>query len=305
MRDAFVEQLEISAENDSELMFLTADLGFGVFQNFESRFPDQYLNVGIAEQLMAGVSAGLALSGKKVVMYSIGNFPTLRCLEQIRNDQAYHDTNVTIVASGGGFTYGQLGMSHHATEDLAIMRALPGVDVCAPGTLFETKELAKELFTRDRVGYLRLEKFAFSEDQDIPFEFGKLRPLLNGQDIAIIAIGGVVSEAMAAASELEKAGVSASVISCHTLKPFDATSLLEILSSVRGLVTVEEHSLIGGLASTIADVLITENLNLPIARLGLKDEYCGKVGDQAYLRKHNGIDSENIAKTALKLLREI
>ncbi len=305
MRDAFVEQLEISAENDSELMFLTADLGFGVFQNFESRFPDQYLNVGIAEQLMAGVSAGLALSGKKVVMYSIGNFPTLRCLEQIRNDQAYHDANVTIVASGGGFTYGQLGMSHHATEDLAIMRALPGVDVCAPGTVLETKELAKELFASDRVGYLRIEKSAFSEDQDIPFEFGKLRPLLNGQDIAILAIGGVVSEAMAAASELEKAGVSASVISCHTLKPFDSTSLLEIASSVRGLVTVEEHSLIGGLASAVADALITENLNLPIARLGLKDEYCCKVGDQAYLRKYNGLDSENIAKAALKLLGEV
>jgi len=304
MRDEFVEQLEMSTENDSEIMFLTADLGFGVFQNFEYRFPAQYLNVGIAEQLMAGISAGLALCGKKVVMYSIGNFPTLRCLEQIRNDLAYHDTNVTIVGSGGGYTYGQLGMSHHATEDLAIMKALPGVDVCAPGTLLETKEIAKELFDRDCVGYLRLEKNAYSGDEGIPFEFGKLRTLRNGHEVAIIAIGGVVSEAMAAADLLDKDGISVSVISCHTLKPFDEKSLIEIASSVGGLITVEEHTLIGGLASTVSDILVSTQIRLPITRLGLKDKYCGEVGDQAYLRKHSGIDSENIAKEVLKLLGE-
>ena len=134
MRDAFVKKLSELAEKDSSIFFITADLGFGVFDDFAARFPSQYLNVGVAEQNMVGIATGLGLEGRKVFTYSIANFATLRCLEQIRNDAAYHEINLTVVASGGGFTYGGLGMSHHATEDISIMRSLPGVKVVAPCT---------------------------------------------------------------------------------------------------------------------------------------------------------------------------
>ena len=145
MRDAFVEELSILASQDKDLFFITGDLGFGVFEDFEKEFPDQYLNAGVAEQNMTMLAAGLAKEGKKVYTYSIGNFPTLRCLEQIRNDICYHDLNVTIVCVGGGFSYGQLGMSHHATEDLSIMRAIPNMIVEAPCGSEEVKKSVREL----------------------------------------------------------------------------------------------------------------------------------------------------------------
>ena len=145
MRDAFVRALEELAEENSNLFFITADLGFGVFDNFEEKFPKQYLNIGVAEQNMIGVATGLALEGRDVFVYSIANFSTFRCLEQIRNDAAYHNVNITIVSSGGGFTYGSLGMSHHATEDIGIMRAIPNITVVAPTSPWETYHATKKL----------------------------------------------------------------------------------------------------------------------------------------------------------------
>ena len=161
MRDAFVKKLTELAREDSDIMFLTGDLGFGVFDDFEKEFPTQYLNVGVAEQNMTGIAAGLGLEGKKVFTYSIANFSTLRCLEQIRNDAAYHEVNLTVVSSGGGFTYGALGMSHHATEDLAIMRALPDVTVLAPSPTWEAYHATKAITETSGVGYLRIEKEEF------------------------------------------------------------------------------------------------------------------------------------------------
>ena len=156
MRDNFLNSLTKLAESDKEIILLTGDLGFGVFENFEKNFPGQYFNVGVAEQNMIGLATGLALEGKKVVTYSIGNFGTLRCLEQIRNDACYHDVNITIVANGGGFSYGSLGMSHHTTEDLSIMRALPNISVVAPCTEHEASEATTAMITKGGVGYLRL-----------------------------------------------------------------------------------------------------------------------------------------------------
>ena len=149
MRNAFLAALTTLAEKDKDIILLTADLGYGVFEEFESKFPNQYFNVGVAEQNMTGIASGLSLEGKKVVTYSIGNFPTLRCLEQIRNDACYHDANIVVVASGGGFSYGSLGMSHHATEDLAILRALPNISVVAPCTANEAGEAMEAMEAGD------------------------------------------------------------------------------------------------------------------------------------------------------------
>ena len=212
MRDNFLNSLTKLAESDKEIILLTGDLGFGVFENFEKNFPGQYFNVGVAEQNMIGLATGLALEGKKLVTYSIGNFGTLRCLEQIRNDACYHDLNITIVANGGGFSYGSLGMSHHTTEDLSIMRALPNISVIAPCTELEASEATTAMITKGGVGYLRLDKDSakncFSNE---PFVIGKSRRYKEGKDLTLIATGGILSEAYIAWEALKKLGLEAKI----------------------------------------------------------------------------------------------
>ena len=210
MRDSFLAALTSLAEKDKDIILLTADLGYGVFEEFESRFPNQYFNVGVAEQNMTGVASGLSLEGKKVVTYSIGNFPTLRCLEQIRNDACYHDANITIVASGGGFSYGSLGMSHHATEDLAILRALPNISVIAPCTANEAGQAITAMIHDGGVGYLRLDKTAAKDNNtDSLFSIGKAIRHKEGSDLTLIAIGGILDDVNIAAFELQKLGINA------------------------------------------------------------------------------------------------
>lgn len=304
MRDAFVEQLTALAENDPDVMFVTGDLGFGVFDDFAKRFPKQYLNVGVAEQNMTGVAAGLALEGKKVFTYSIANFATLRCLEQIRNDAAYHNANITVVASGGGFTYGSLGMSHHATEDLAIMRALPNVTAVAPCTAWETKFATEQLCKTSGVGYLRIEK---GGDKNPPadgssFVLGKAIKVAEGTDITLIVIGGVMSEAVKAAAKLKEQGVSAAILSMHTIKPIDDVAIQEAVEQTGAIVTIEEHNVLGGLASAVAEVLMSKNLSVASGQIGLQDQYSAVVGDQDYLRKFYKMDADAITQKVHEVL---
>ena len=255
MRDAFINSLTELAENDKDIILLTGDLGFGVFEEFEARFPGQYFNVGIAEQNMMGLAAGLSLEGKKVVAYSIGNFASLRCLEQIRNDACYHDANITVVASGGGFSYGSLGMSHHTTEDLAILRALPNMVVVAPCTKNEAKEATKQLVSTKGVGYLRLDKTAAEEVALAqPFSIGKSRIFREVTDLTLIATGGILEEAVLAAKELEKFGLDVKILGIHTVKPIDKEEILKSALETGGLIVIEEHNKDGGLGSAVAEV---------------------------------------------------
>src|SRR5882757_6882308 len=163
MRDHFVKRLSEMAETDSRITLMTGDLGFGVLTDFQKRFPKQFINAGVAEQNMTGLATGLALDGRTVFTYSIANFPTLRCLEQIRNDICYHEANVKVVAIGGGFSYGALGISHHATEDIAIMRSLPGMTVLCPGDVHEAIEATTIAYRTPGPCYLRLDKSAAPE----------------------------------------------------------------------------------------------------------------------------------------------
>jgi transketolase len=208
MRAAFLKRLKSLAVKDPRIVLVTGDLGFGVLDEFERDLPGQYLNAGVAEQNMTAVATGMALEGFVVITYSIGNFPTLRCLEQLRNDVFYHQANVKVVSVGGGFSYGQLGMSHHATEDLSILRALPGVVICAPGSAYETTCLTESLITTPGPAYLRLERSApdFIDDAPPTCEFGKARKLRDGDACTLIASGGVVAEVVAAANDLARHG---------------------------------------------------------------------------------------------------
>ena len=304
MRDNFINALINLAENDKEIVLLTGDLGFGVFEKFESRFPSQYYNVGVAEQNMIGLATGLALEGKKVVTYSIGNFGILRCLEQIRNDACYHDANITISANGGGFSYGSLGMSHHTTEDLAILRSLPNISVVAPCTANEAGEAITAMIMKGGTGYLRLDKTSAKDClSKEPFVIGKSRRYKEGKDITLIATGSILGEANTASVELRKLGIEARVVGMHSIKPIDVDEITDAVSNTGGIVTVEEHNKDGGLGSAIAEVCMDLGM-IPskFLRIGLENKYSSIVGTQQYLRSRYDMDSKAIVKKVLDLL---
>ena len=291
MRDIFVKELDAHAARDPAVMLITGDLGFGVLDRFARERPAQYINAGVAEQNMTGVAAGLALEGKTVFTYSIANFPTLRCLEQIRNDIAYHDANVKIVAIGGGFSYGALGMSHHATEDIAILRALPNIKVYAPCDAIETVAITGLLVNENGPAYFRLDKSKVTLDAPPEFVPGKLRCLRAGSDVSIVGYGGILAEAMKAATTLAGMGIECGVYSAHTLKPFDGASLCRLAATVPMLVTLEEHVQTGGLASLVSQELVNARLMPRFwSQIALPDSYSFIVGSQEYLRSRLGVD---------------
>ena len=305
MRDAFLAALTSLAEKDKDVVLLTGDLGYGVFEEFESRFPGQYFNVGVAEQNMTGVASGLSLEGKKVVTYSIGNFPTLRCLEQIRNDACYHDANITIVASGGGFSYGSLGMSHHATEDLAILRALPNISVIAPCTANEAGQAITAMIHDGGVGYLRLDKTAAKDNNtDSLFSIGKAIRHKEGSDLTLIAIGGILDDVNIAAFELQKLGINARVVGMHSIKPIDTDEILDAAKNTGGIVTIEEHNKDGGLGSAVSEVCMDFGV-MPkkFLRIGLNNMYSSIVGSQQYLRSRYQMDSVAIVDRVKGILK--
>ena len=306
MRDIFIAELSKLAEENSDIILITGDLGFGVLDNFAECFPDQYLNIGVAEQNMTGVATGLALEGYKVFTYSIANFTTLRCLEQIRNDACYHDANVNVVSIGGGFGYGSLGMSHHATEDLSIMRAIPGLDVIAPSNDYEAAQATHELYKKNGPSYLRLERavvdYEISEDQS--FTIGKANRLIRGKELTIIVAGGISEVAVEAANEIALShNISVGVLSMHTIKPLDKEAIIQAVNETENIITLEENNLVGGLGSAVSEV-ITDNGLKPKAfkRIGLDDRFSSVVGSQEYLRKYYKMDKETIINKALDIM---
>ena len=308
MRDIFIRRLMDIAVADPRIFLITGDLGFGVLTQFEERFPKQFLNVGVAEQNMTGVATGLALEGRIVFTYSIGNFPTLRCLEQIRNDVCYHNANVKIVSIGGGFSYGQLGMSHHATEDLAILRAIPNLAVVSPGTDWEAAEATSALVSRPGPCYLRLDKSS-SDAQPRPgeqFEIGRARVLTEGDDIAIIATGGILAVALGASRRLAETGINARVISIHSIKPFDSETILDAARETGGIVTLEEHRIEGGLGSVVAETCMDGGV-FPrgFRRLALDGGFACAVGDQQYLRQRYGMDEDAVCAAVQQTLASV
>jgi transketolase len=288
-----------------ELLLLNGDLGFGVFNRFINEFPRQYLNVGVAEQNMSGLAAGLALEGHTVFTYSIGNFPTLRCLEQIRNDICYHSANVKVVCIGGGMSYGPVGFSHHATEDLAILRALPGMLVISPGDLWEAREATRFLVTHKGTAYLRLDKSS-APPTTLPgetFQAGKIRVVRKGSDVTLAATGGILGEALLAAEELAAEGIQCRVLSIHTVKPLDIDTLVSAASETAGIVSIEEHALDGGLGGAIAEALMDSGAYPGfLVRMGLRNTFSAVVGSQSYLRQVYSLDVASIAETVTNKL---
>ena len=306
MREAVVRRLTALAEKDARIILVTGDLGFGVLTDFAKRFPKQYLNAGVAEQNMLGLAVGLALEGRTAIVYSIANFPTLRCLEQVRNDACYHDANVKIVAIGGGFSYGALGFSHHATEDIAILRSLPGMTVVSPGDRWEAAEAFEALVRTPGTAYLRLDK-SYANTEPPPqtrFELGRFRRVREGKDLSLLVTGGILGPAMEAAKEVQDAGISCRVYSVHTIKPFDHEELATAVAETGGILTIEEHTLEGGLGSVVAESCLDRGLRpRAFARLGLPGSFSSIIGSQEYLRKHYGLDAASIAAAVSRLVK--
>lgn len=307
MREAVIRRLTALAEKDRRIILLTGDLGFGVLTDFAKRFPRQYLNAGVAEQNLIGLAVGLSLEGRIAIAYSIANFPTLRCLEQVRNDACYHDANVKIVAIGGGFSYGALGFSHHATEDIAILRSLPGMTVVSPGDRWEAGEAIEALVRTPGTAYLRLDKSYANTDPppQTRFELGRFRRVKDGTDLSLLVTGGILGAAMEAAGTLEDRGISCRVYSVHTIKPFDHDELATAVVETGGILTIEEHTLEGGLGSVVAESCLDRGLRpRAFARMGLPGTFSSIVGSQDYLRKRYALDPGSIA-AAVSRLHEI
>jgi transketolase len=306
MRTSAVERLTELAVGDPRIFLITGDLGFGVLTDFAERFPDQYLNAGVAEQNLTSVAAGIALEGRTVFTYSIANFPTLRCLEQLRNDVCYHNANVNVIAVGGGFSYGPLGMSHHATEDIAILRALPNMSVMVPSEPWQAAHAIDVAAEQPGPSYLRLDKSSGGTGQDDggAWEFGKARMVRDGGTLTLVASGGILQEVVDAADELADKGINCRVLDFHTIKPLDADALGRAAQETGGIVTVEEHNLIGGLGAAVAESCL-EGCHRPVLfhRIGLNDVYSDVVGSQQYLRDHYGMNAAAIVKTVEMLLR--
>jgi transketolase len=255
------------------------------------------LNAGVAEQNMTGVAAGLALCGKIVFTYSIGNFSTIRCLEQIRNDICYHQADVKIVSIGGGFSYGPLGMTHHAVEDLAIMRVLPSMVVVAPGDPFEVEQATRALVARPGPAYLRLGRAGEPRLHGLGavFELGRAIRVKEGRALTIISSGGMLETGVRAAELLGEAGIDTRVVSMHTLKPLDEAEILSAAAETGAIATLEEHSLIGGLGSAVAEVLAeASGPRGRLKRLGVPSTFASEVGSQDYLRAMHGLSPDGV-----------
>jgi len=296
MRDTFVKTLTALAEQNRNICLLTADLGFGVLDPFRRSCPGQFFNVGIAEQNMLSMAAGLALWGRTVVVYSIGNFPTLRCLEQIRNDCAGHGADVKIVCVGGGYTYGSLGMSHHATEDLAVMGAIPGVTVFSPADQKEAEAAVKAMLEAKGTCYLRLGRGGeMPVHGDAPdFQVGRAIPVRAGREAAVFFTGPQWADISEALGLLKDCGIEPAVFSFPTVKPLDEALVRTCARRFRLIVTVEEHGIRGGFGSAVGEILAGTG-GARLLRLGTPEGFCPVAGDQAFLRRRCGLDGQAIA----------
>lgn len=305
MRTAFIETLFELAQRDARITLVVGDLGFGVVTRFMQELPKQFVNAGVAEQNMTGMAAGMALSGRIVFTYSIANFPVIRPLEQIRNDVCYHKANVRIVPVGGGMAYGSLGPSHHATEDIAIMRAMPNMLVVAPGDPVEARLATRALIGYQGPAFLRLGRAGEpTVHQAAPvFELGKAITVRQGTDLTLISTGGMLYDTVQAAESLSELGIQPRVLSMHTVKPLDAEAVLAAAQETPAIFTVEEHSVIGGLGSAVAEVLMEAEIRPHrFKRIGLEGRFSSIVGTQEYLRARYGLDAPGIVRTVLRVI---
>lgn len=303
MRDAFASELTSLASKDSRVVMLSGDIGNRLFDKYKAAFPDRFYNCGVAEQNMMSVAAAMASSGLRPIAYTITPFITMRCLEQIRVDVCYHDAPVVIVGVGAGLSYAALGATHHSLEDVACLRALPGMSVVCPGDPVEAGLALRAALRHPGPVYLRLgkkgEPVVHKTAPD--FSIGRAIVLKPGKKVALLSCGTLLPESWAAASELERRGVSTELVSFHTVKPLDEALLAEAFSRFELVATVEEHGLIGGLGSAVAEwACERQPLKARLCRIGAPDAFLREAGEQEFARRRFGLDAESITARVLE-----
>lgn len=296
LRNAFISKITELAKINKDIFLLSGDLGFSVLEPFAESFPDRYLNVGIAEQNMTLVATGLAREGYNVFTYSIGNFPTLRCMEQIRHDICYHQANVKVVAVGAGFAYGPQGVSHQTTEDISMMRAIPNMLVCSPGDRIEASLAADFFSSYDGPGYIRLNKTGeidvHARTDQVSLLPGEFIQVLNGKRVVVLAIGAITGKIK---DEIRMLNNGWSLYSSPFVGVYNKAQLLNFIENYEQIITVEEHQLNGGFGASILEVYSDmffeeEIMKMPkIKRIGIKNKFLGYAGDQDFLRQASGL----------------
>ena len=305
MRKAFYDKLASLAASDKNVYFLTANLGYKFFDDIRSKCPEQFLDVGVAEQNMISMGAGMALCGKSVYCYSIIPFLTLRACEQIRVDVCYHYLPVKLVGMGAGFTYGQEGFTHFGLEDMAVMRAMPGMTIVAPDTIENAVRVAE--LSRNFKGplYIRLGRAGVHGpgNKATIKAIGKAAQLKEGKDCALIAIGNMVPVALQVAEALASKGVKAAVVNMHTLKPLDETAVRACAKKYPAIFTLEEHSIQGGLGSAVAETLSESGYHGKFKRVGIPEKIDQVIGDADYLWDYYGLSAAKISDRICKSLK--
>jgi transketolase len=297
MRNAFINTVMRLAEKDERIYLLTGDAGFTILERFIGKFPGRYLNVGIAEANLIGVGAGLALSGKTVFCYSIIPFVTMRCFEQVRIDLCYQNLPVKLVGVGEGMTYGTAGATHHAIEDIAIMRALPNMTVICPGDPFEMENAVEASLSLKGPCYIRLGKSGeprIHSSREIGFALGRGIKIREGEGVVLVSTGNMLPSAVEVCRVLAEQGLKPGLVSMHTVKPLDRDLVQALPARYRLVATLEEHNVIGGLGSAVGDVILEENLPLRLVKFAIPDRYASEAGSQDYLRKRFGLSVDDI-----------
>ena len=301
MRNAFADEMTKLARQDSRVVLLSGDIGNKLFDQFKAVDECRFYNCGVAEANMMGVAAGMALSGLRPVVYTITPFTTTRCFEQIRVDVCYHKAPVVIVGTGSGLSYAELGPTHHSLEDMAILRTLPGMRVVAPCDAIELRLTLQAAVLEDGPVYIRIGKKGEPaiHRQAPDLKIGKAIVVREGTDVALLSAGTIMPEVLKAADLLQEQGISAEVVSFHTIKPLDVACLSAVSTRFKLVATIEEHGLIGGLGSAVSEWRAAANSATPVICFGTPDEFMHEVGSQEYARAKYGLTPVNIATRIL------
>lgn len=301
MRNAFAAEITALAVEDPRVVLLSGDIGNRLFDDYKRRSPKRFINCGVAEANMIGMAAGLAASGLRPVAYTITPFITTRCLEQIRVDVCYHNVPVVLVGVGAGFSYASLGATHHACEDIAFLRALPHMRVVCPGDPWEVRQTIRAAVKEDGPVYVRLGKKGEPPVHRTPppFKIGSAIVVVPGSDVCLLSTGTLLPVAIEAADLLKREGVSAQVVSMHTVKPLDEEMLRDVFARFTVVVTLEEHSVVGGFGGSVAEWVSDQpSRRARLCRLGAADAFFHETGEQEDARKHFGLTASDIAARA-------
>jgi len=300
IRDAFFDEVYRIASKDPDVIFLTADMGAFSLNRFKAELNHQYFNVGVAEQNLVGVATGLALAGKKVFIYTIAAFVTQRCYEQIKVDLCGMHLPVTIIGSGPGITYESDGPTHHAIQDVAIMRALPGMTIFNPSDAASAAAAARLAYASDGPVYVRIDKGKLPRLHDSSEDFSRgLTLLKKGRDLCIIATGIMASQAYKVADELARHSIDAGIIDLYRLKPVNEELLLDFIGKSKAVATLEEHSLVGGIGSAVSEIITDKRMTLPLKRIALTEQACPGYGNREWMHTFYGLDTDSVTKTIL------